>query len=347
MSTGTYAAPDGTSTPASGRARARLVAVRFGEFQRQHPIMQLVALVGFFIVGAATLPGFAEWTTIKTIVILSAFLGIAAMGQQVCVLLGGGDLAVPSFIVLGNFMVPELWGTDHWPFLAAMALLLIVSIVVGGAAGFVCSRFQVHPLIVTLGVSSIVLGSLLAWTGGVVVGGVPTWLSQLSSPIGKTFGISIPPLIPIWFILAIVMWVLLRRTVTGRQIYAAGSNPIAAGYALVPVRRVWMLAFALSAVSAALAGVLLAGFSGTGDDSIGSPYLFDSFAAVIVGGTAFGRGANGDYWRTVLGALLLTELTTIMVGHGFGAAGQQILYGLVILVVVPAYGRARRIGEQV
>ncbi len=108
-----------------------------------------------------------------------------------------------------------------------------------------------------------------------------------------------------------------------------------------------MLAFAISAVAGSLAGVLLAGFSGTGDSTIGDPYLFDSFAAVIVGGTAFGRGAQGDYWRTVLGAILLTELTTIMVGHGYGQAGQQILYGLVILVVVPAYGRARRIGDQV
>ena len=65
---------------------------------------------------------------------------------------------------------------------------------------------------------------------------------------------------------------------------------------------------------------------------------------MIVGGTAL-VGARGDYWRTVLGALLLTELTTLLIGYGFGEASQQILcYGLAILVVVPLYGRDRRGG---
>ena len=69
-------------------------------------------------------------------------------------------------------------------------------------------------------------------------------------------------------------------------------------------------------------------------------------AAVIVGGTSL-VGARGDYWRTVLGALLLTVLTTILIGHGLGDADQQIVYGLVILLVVPAYGRDRRTADRV
>src|SRR5262249_54919450 len=155
-------------------------------------------------------------------------------------------------------------------------------------------RFYVQSLVVTLGVGSVVLGGVLVWTNGIVVAGVPTWLSRLSSPIATTFGVGIPPIIPIWFVLAVLMAILLKHTVTGRQIYATGSNPVSAGFALVPIDRIWMLAFALSAVAASITGVLLAGFSGTGDATVGNSYLFTSLASVIVGGTAL-VGARGDY----------------------------------------------------
>ncbi len=92
-------------------------------------------------------------------------------------------------------------------------------------------------------------------------------------------------------------------------------------------------------------GVLLAGYAGSGNSTLGDPYLFEGLAAVIVGGTAF--GARGDYWRTVLGALLLTVLSTVLVGHGYTSADQQIISGLLILAVVAGYGRDPRLRDRV
>ncbi len=103
--------------------------------------------------------------------------------------------------------------------------------------------------------------------------------------------------------------------------------------------------FALSAVLSALVGVLLAGFSGA-DQSIGDPYLFQGLTAVIVGGTTI-MGARGDYTHTVLGALVLTVLTTILVGRGYDTADQQIIFGVLILIVVAGYGRDRRLRDRV
>jgi ribose transport system permease protein len=88
--------------------------------------------------------------------------------------------------------------------------------------------------------------------------------------------------------------------------------------------------------------VLLVGYSGSVDITLGNPYLFQGLAAVIVGGTIF--GGPGDYTRTVVGALLLTVLTTFLVGEGLGSGGQQILYGAIIFVVVSLYGRDRHLG---
>jgi ribose transport system permease protein len=103
--------------------------------------------------------------------------------------------------------------------------------------------------------------------------------------------------------------------------------------------------FAASAFLAALTGVFLAGFAGAADNTIGDPYLWQSLTAVIVGGTVF--GARGDYWRTVLGSLLLIQLSSVLIGHGATTADQQILFGVLILLVVAFYARTRRLGERV
>ncbi len=103
--------------------------------------------------------------------------------------------------------------------------------------------------------------------------------------------------------------------------------------------------FCASAVLSGIVGVLLAGFAGA-DPTLGDPYLFQGLTAVIVGGTAF-MGSRGDYTHTVIGALILTELTTIMVGRGSDAADQQIIFGVLILVVVAGYGRERRLRDRV
>ena len=93
-------------------------------------------------------------------------------------------------------------------------------------------------------------------------------------------------------------------------------------------------------------GVLLAGFTGTGQEGIGDSYLFTSLAAVLVGGTSL-VGARGDYWRTVLGALILTLITTLLVGHGADESTQEILIGVLILVFVGVYGRDQRVRDRV
>jgi ribose transport system permease protein len=141
------------------------------------------------------------------------------------------------------------------------------------------------------------------------------------------------------------MGVFLHRTAAGRRLMATGANQRAAEFSLIRTRRVWTAAFAFSAIASVIVGVLLAGYAGSVDSSLGNPYLFQSVAAVVVGGTVF--GGPGDYSRTVIGALFLTVLTTVLVGHGASAADKQILYGAVVLIAVTIYGRDRRIQDRI
>jgi ribose transport system permease protein len=108
---------------------------------------------------------------------------------------------------------------------------------------------------------------------------------------------------------------------------------------------VWTMTFALSGLLGGLLGIFVGGYAGSGNISLGDPYLFEGLAAVIVGGTAF--GARGDYWKTVLGALVLTVLSTVLVGKGYSNADQQIIFGLLILLVVAGYGRGPRLRDRI
>lgn len=332
------------AAPQEQFSSARLALHRLVRAQQKWPILQVVGAIVIFLIGTATIDSFATKMNIYDMLALAAFLGFAAAGQTIVVLVGGVDLSIPAMIVLSGTIIAKFTSQYHWAFILALALAIAVALVVGGATGFICHFFGVESLIVTLGVSSIVTGIIQVWTGGYLTATPPVFLTRLASPAASTFGISFPPVVVVWAALALLLGFGLRATVAGQRMYATGSNPRAARTALVPTLRVWVGAFALAAVLSALTGVLLAGFA-AGDQSVGDPYLFESLAAVIVGGTAF--GARGDYWRTVLGAVILTELTTVLIGHGYSEADQQMLYGLVILAVVAAYGRDRRLRDRV
>jgi ribose transport system permease protein len=313
--------------------------------QRRYPIMQAVALVAVFVYGAATLDGLASAASIRSILVLASLAGLAACGQTMLILMGGFDMSVSGFIVGGALVVTSLTAKYHISYAVALIGALVAAGLIGAMAGQICHRFEIQPLIVTLATGAIAVGIVQVQTGGTLAGGAPEWLSRLTSPAAKTFGIGIPPLVVLWAAVAIAMTIFLHRTVGGRRLMATGANSRAAEYSLVRTRRVWTMAFAFSAMAAVLVGVLLAGFAGSVDATLGNPYLFQSVAAVIVGGTVF--GGPGDYARTVLGALFLTVLTTVLIGHGASAADQQILYGAIILIAVTVYGRDRALRDRV
>ena len=316
-----------------------------GRVQRRWPVFQLVALIALFAYGAATIDGFSSEQSVRSMLVLAALLGLAAAGQTLVMILGGLDLSIPGFIVGGAILTSQLCGADGWSLGPALVVIILLAAILGASSGYICHRYTIQPLIVTLGMGALVIGLAVVWTSGKITGSAPQVLTTLTAANGTTFGLSISPVVVIWAAVAVIFAVFLHRTVAGRRLYATGANPRAAGLALIPTRRIWIAVFAASAVIAALVGVLLAGFAGA-DQTIGDPYFFQGLTAVIVGGTTI-MGARGDYTHTVLGALILTELATVLVGHGYSSADQQIIFGVLILIVVAGYGRDRRLRDRV
>jgi ribose transport system permease protein len=313
--------------------------------QQRIPLIQLLALAAVFAYGVATLPGLGSWVSIRSILVLAALIGLASCGQTLLILMGGFDLGVSGFIVAGGLTVTALNAKYHMDFATALAAALLAAAILGGFAGYICHRFRINPLVVTLAMGSIVIGLVKVQIGEQTNGYPPDWVQKLAMPVTKTFGIGIPPSVAIWILVVVLFAVFLHRTRLGRNLFATGSNPRAADYALINTRRVWVAAFAFSAITSALVGVLIGGFAGVVVDSGGDAYLFQSVVAVIVGGTVF--GGPGDYTRTAIGALFLTVLVTVLVGHGASKATEDIVYGGIILVAVAIYGRERRLRDRV
>ncbi len=298
-----------------------------------------------FVLSMIMIPGFGSWPSVVSLLVIASFLGIASIGQTLTVLLGGIDLSIPAIIGLANVLTVRWYGAGI-PFPLVVLMVIAVSMAIGSVSGLLSRVLNAHPLLVTLAASFMILGAVLVYTEGQTVGTVPDYLVSAVSPASPTGPIPLPPIVVVWFALTILIVAVEQKSILGRYLFATGANERSAYLALVPVNLVWAATFAVSAGCAAIAGILLAGFSGAADASVGQPYLFQTVSAVVVGGTAL-LGGSGSYGRTFAGTLLITELTTFLIGLGFNDRIQQIMLGLLIIVLVALYGREAHVRSQI
>jgi ribose transport system permease protein len=309
------------------------------------PVTAFGCLVVLFIVGIFTIQGFASMRSLDAVLILSTFLGLASVGETAVMLLGGIDLSVAFVMDMSNVLCAQLY-QDGWPFVAAALVAIAAGGAVGAFSGFLSSRLKVHPLIVTLGIGYVVQGAVETWTNGNPTGLAPGWLGSMASEGTHIGSVQIAPVVIVWAVVAVIVVTALRRTSFGRRIYATGNNPNAARLARVSTVRIWTWTFMGSGICAALAGIAFLGFDGGPLANVGDPYLFLTVGAVVVGGTSL-LGGRGGYGGTIIGALVLTVLSTILVGVGFSESVQQVLIGVIILIVVATFGRELHVRDRV
>ena len=290
-----------------------------------------------FICGALTVEGYTSTFAIRALLVLSAFLIIASAGQTITMLIGGIDLSIPFVVGFANVAVAQL-GSNGIPFGWAIVIVMGLSAMVGALNGGLSAILRVHPLIITLGTGTALLGAVLLWTKGYPTGSAPDYINEFVS-IGASIGpLPVPWLVPATGILVVALVLFENKTTLGRQVYALGSNPQAAPYILMSPIKIWVFCFMLSALLASLTGLLLLGFSGAAFADVGRPYLFQTVAAAVIGGTAL-SGGKGGILGTVAGALALTQLNTILIGIGLDQSAVQVALGALIVLVVAVFNR--------
>lgn len=305
-------------------------------------IAALVA-AGLFVLGEVLSPGFAAYGQVLNVLRVASFLGIIAVGQTIVVLSGGEgiDLSVGKVATFAAILAARASAGADDAILWSMVLALGAGALIGLANGVGITLLRIPPLVMTLGMVGVVQGFVLLYTGGQPAGRAAPLLRSIVNT--RTIG-NLPGILWLWLAIAIVVVVLLRRTTYGRWLYAVGANRTTAALSGVPVTRTVIVAYVLSGTFAALGGVLLLGYTETVFLNLADQYMLPSVAAVVIGGTTL-AGGFGGYTGTAIGAVVLTVLDSILVTLRMEPSGRLIVNGIVLLVLLSAYGRQRRLRQ--
>jgi ribose transport system permease protein len=303
---------------------------------RDRPIIPLLIALGLLVVLSQLVrPGIVSPAWAGDILRSAVPLAILASAQTLCMLTGGIDLSVGAVASMTGFVVATLVGG---PGLAAgIAIALTAAALAGLVTGIGVGVFRVHPLIMTLGMSFVVLGLANVWQLQMVQtgSGVPTEFRTIGG--GMQLGVFPNSLFVFLPIAALLLWGL-RRTGYGRLLFAIGDNPIAARLSGAKPWQVLIALYVISALLAGIAGFIYSGRSNTASVTLVDFQVLPSVAAAVIGGTSI-LGGRGGIGGTIVGALILTVTSSLLSSLGWPEPIRQILYGAIIVVVAAAYTR--------
>ena len=303
---------------------------------RDRPIIPLLVLLGILVVvSELARPGIvsAEWAGVM--VRAAVPLAILAACQTLAMLTGGIDLSVGAVASMSGFVVATFVSEGGWQL--GIAVALAAAALAGLLTGIGVGVFRVHPLIMTLGMSFVVLGLANVWQIMRVQTGTGT-PDELRT-IGSSVFMGILPYNLLVFVpVAAFVLLLLRRTGYGRLLYAIGDNPVAARLSGARAWQVLIVLYVISAVLAAIAGFLYSGLTNVASVSLVDSQVLPSVAAAVIGGTSI-MGGRGGYAGSMVGALILTVISSLLSSLGYPEAVRQVLFGSIIVLVAAAYTR--------
>ena len=327
-------------TPRGSSFSQRLDRLGLTKDRRQILYAYLAAII-LFVVGEIVHPGFASLGSITAILTVASFVGLVAAGQTFVVLVGGIDLSVP-WVLNGAaiLLVTSSLGQDSRS-IYALFLTLGMGAAAGLVNGFVIAFLGVPAVVMTLAMDGIMEGLTLGLSGGMTCEACASYAPPVVQEAVHGSVIGVPAAVVVWIGVIAAVSFILSFTTFGRRTYAIGNNAVASYLAGVNVRLITTLLYVLSGFFAALAGVLLVGFGGQASLGMGTPYLFQSIAAVVIGGV-YMLGGRGHYLGAAAGAVTLVALVSVLLAMNMPDYGRNIIYGIVILVLLLLYGREER-----
>jgi len=303
---------------------------------RDRPILPLLVLL-VLLIGLLQLaqPGILNEAWVSSTIRFAVPLAILAACQTLTMLTGGIDLSVAAIASMAAYIVATQ--SPGQGVAVALLLALAAATFFGFINGIGVGVFRVHPLIMTIGMGLIVLGLVTVYQLIMVASGarIPAFVQWLGG--GTSFGF-FPNSLFLFIPLAAFILFGLRRFGFGRLLFAVGDNETAARLSGVRVWQVLILLYTLSGLLAGLAGIIYTGLTNAYTAALADRFLLPSVAAAVIGGTSI-FGGRGGYAGSIVGALILTVLTTLLTVVQIPEPVRQILFGSIILVVAAAYTR--------
>jgi ribose transport system permease protein len=298
----------------------------------------LASLAGIVILAAIFTPAriFLDPGNLTDILRQVAVTGIIALAMTFVILTAGIDLSVGSTLALATSIAAmnvTHGGGIAWAILAAVA----ASAAVGAVNGACVAWLKIQPFVVTLA-TMIGIRGLAKWLTGnanIDIGFGQDTAARFAEMLRTK-----PVVIGTWAVLAVIFWLMLERTVFGRNVKAVGDNETAARYAGLPVRAVKIWVYTLAGALAGVGGVLYAAENHQGNPNAGVAYELDAIAAVVIGGTRL-AGGSGSIIGTIVGTLTIGVLTNMLRLNNVDSNVEMMLKAVIILLAVAVQRRER------
>jgi ribose transport system permease protein len=301
-------------------------------------LFAVAAAILLFVIGGLVRPGFASLNSIGAILSIACFVGLVAAGQTFVILIGGVDLSVPWTLNGAAILMMSSAASSNARLPWALLLTLGVGALVGLCNGVGIAVFGVPAVVMTLAMNGVLEGLTLGLSGGLTCPSCAAYAPPLLQAAARGTLLGIPAILFLWLAVIVVASFVLSWTGFGRSAYAIGNNARASFLAGVNVTRTTVILYVLSGLFASLAGIMLLGFGSQASLGLGDPYLFQSIAAVVIGGVYI-AGGRGHYVGAVAGAITLVTLVSVLMALNMPEYGRSITYGVIILALLLLYGR--------
>lgn len=288
-----------------------------------------VLLVVICIVAALVFPAtFPTFANASQLLLNLSIDTIVAVGMMILLISGVFDLSVGSIVAFTGCFTAYLLHFHQLPVGVAIALGLLAAVLIGFVNGFLIAFRNINPMIQTLAMMGIVRGLALL-VSGAGIQNLPYWFDAIGQ--SRLLGIQMP----VWYmVIAIVLFsFLLEKTVFFRRYYFIGGNELAANLSGIPVKKMKMFAFMISALLAGVAGILLSSRIGAALPTMGRGLELRVITAVVLGGATL-SGGYGKIPGALLGSLFMGILANIMVLARISGYWQEIILGVILITTL-------------
>ena len=292
-------------------------------------LIALAAMIAFLCIYPATAKTFPTKTNLFNLLRQSSTNLMLACGMTMVIILGGIDLSVGSIIAMSGCFAAGAVVWAGMPEVIGLLIGVLSGLVFGLFNGFMISKTDIPPFIVTLASMNIAKGIAYVFSGGKPI----RCMTDAWKFLGAGYIAGIPTPVITMFIVFVLCVLFLNRTRIGRHIYAVGGNSTAAKFSGISTAKVKFTVFAISGTLAGLAGVTIASRLYSGTCTSGNAAEMDAIAAVVIGGTSM-SGGSGKLGGTLIGALIIGILNNGLNLMGVNSDWQYIIKGIVILGAV-------------
>lgn len=290
----------------------------------------VLVILALFLVMSFASPYFLTWENMRAMTMAFAVEGIVVVGMTILLISGGIDLSVGSVVAFAMVLAGWLFlqGMDPW---LASGLAIIACSGIGAAMGLCVTRIGLHHFIVSLAFMVIARGACLLFTAGRPLG-LYTLPKEFKFIGQGTVGV-IPFVIIIFVVFVVIFDFLLRRSTAFRKVFYTGSNEKAAAYSGIRTKRVIFATTVLCSTLCGVAGVIYMARFGSAQPTFGIGMELNVIAAAVIGGASL-NGGQGTIYGAILGAILLSVVSSSLALLDVSVYWQDIIRGSILLAAV-------------